>query len=116
MFTHQTNRDWHFKVYQNNLGNKKCSDSPMSGCFAFSSFLLTHFKGFTLETLIMSSFAGVSYPPFCFLPSASVRIQSNAHYLHTQTSSSPHADPSTQIHNSTLVYMLYRSHGFLKDG
>lgn len=50
LFTHQTNWDWHFKVNQNNLGNKKCGfPSKMFGCFAallFLPFLLT-----TLERL-----------------------------------------------------------------
>lgn len=64
LFTQQTNRHWHFKVYLNNLANRKCSSSPMSGSLASSSLPadpLPLKPLFHAVTPILSSFAGVSH-------------------------------------------------------
>lgn len=67
MFTQQTNRHWYFKAYQTKPGKNKYSYSlTFDWLLLFLPFLLTHFKGFKLETLITFLFAGISpFPSYC---------------------------------------------------
>lgn len=60
MFTQKTNGDWHFKVYQNSIGNRQSSYSSRPGSLLLLPCLLTYFKGFLLQILTMSSFAPVN--------------------------------------------------------
>lgn len=86
----------HFKVSRTSLGNRKCSCSHVSNCFAFP--LSCWPKGFMLEILITLAFA-IVHPLVLVYRNLQFNQITINHGIHHSTSISPHMlYPGTLLH------------------